>query len=1040
MKKKLTILALSALMAATVATGCAVAGGNSSISSSISSSSSESSSVITDITYEISVCFDDNSAAANCPVTVTLNGETKASGTTNAEGKFTFKLAPAEYTVTVTAPDGYAADPITVNEETAIKTIKLRQTGALDGQIAYLFYVYNDGDFPMENITVKLVQDDGTTVIKNAETNEDGLVMFYMQPGSYNVTLDNLPTGYSADAQYKLTDNVATPVIFTLTPSLLQGETMPSGTKYTYGSVMYDFTAPLSDGTTWSLYEALETKKVVLVNFWATWCGPCASEFPAMDATFGQYQDDVDVVCLSTESGDSLAAIAAYKQQRGIKYLQMGSDANDMYGNIQGLDNSVPVTLVIDRNGVLCEIHEGAKIDLEFYIELYEKFIVDDYTTLVGIHKNNGGNNGAEEEVRDKPDVEMTPTAEIEALINNTQSGYTFSYTNYPGDEYSWPWVIQNVDLEDGNGTQQYFGPSNSKKGYSYSILCSEFTATAGQVLAFDYWMQTEETYDEVYVQIDGVIQYIMSGNSKGWKTCYAYVAPENGEYLLTILYNKDQQGNFLKDNIYIKNMRFISASEVESDTYIKRYAATHKNPDAPDSSSQNWGSVAQYNAYITPVFNEDDGYYHVGDVNGPLLLADLMYATPWSDQYTIWNLAYAGYFVINGYNYKPDLEQYACQQNNSDLSVLAIPVDGYLQYLIETAMDHLGFKYDNAWLEVCVYYNYYGPKGDAYQLENPIAGIDFISAYEVEYEAGSLNEANEYITFTADIRRQIVPRGYKYAFIPEVDGIYQIESISTDTNAYQDTMAWIFDENQNMIAENSGAEFTNGYNFGFRMRLEAGKTYYIACGYFAVDYTGSYNVKITYHGETFYTWQVGALTYSYTMDGAEYLSDAVEYMLDADGYYYVKNSDGTKGAPLYINMFAPSKFSPIPQTNVEMANGVPATLRNYINKVISWTDENGNPKINPDSKEGKPYYNVTEQGFNFKHMLDDKGNPYPDYLDEITAYLAQAEAVDPTDKYYGYIRADKQIAEILRLFFNNLYDSDLDNHWLLLAFYEKSL
>ena len=342
--------------------------------------------------------------------------------------------------------------------------------------------------------------------------------------------------------------------------------------------------------------------------------------------------------------------------------------------------------------------------------------------------------------------------------------------------------------------------------------------------------------------------------------------------------------------------------------------------------------------------------------------------------------------------------------------------------------MDHLGFKYDNAWLEVCVYYNYYGPKGDAYQLENPIAGIDFLSAYEVEYEAGSLNEANEYITFTADIRRQIVPRGYKYTFIPEVDGVYQIESISTGINEYQDTMAWIFDENQNIIAENSGAEFTNGYNFGFRIRLEAGKMYYIACCYFAVAQTGSYDVKITYLGETFYTWQVGALTYSYTESTSEeYLSDAVEYMLDSDGYYYVKNSDGTKGAPLYINMFAPSKFSPMP-TN----------LKDYIKQYVAWTDENGNPKINPNTNQ--PYYDVTEQGFNFKHMSDDKSNPYPDYLDEIAAYLAQAEAVDPTDKYYGYIRADEQIAEILRLFFNNSKSSDLDNHWLLLAFYEKSL
>lgn len=1033
MKKRHILLSLLMLLTAGVFAGCNTSGGtNSSIASSNSSTTSSNSSVAQDVTYEISVCFDDNTPVGECDVTVTLNGETKTSGKTNAQGKFSFTLAPAEYTVTVTPPQGYAADPITVDAQSTTKTIQLRQTGAFGDQIAYTFTVTNDGEIPMEDITVKLVEDDGTTVIKSAQTNEDGLVLFYMDPGSYNVTLDGVPNGYSADAEYKQTDNIGTPVNFVLTPGLLQNQTMPANTTYGLGSVMYDFSAPLSDGSTWSLYEALETKKMVLINFWATWCGPCASEFPAMDAAFGQYQDSVDVVCLSTDSADTASVIQTYKQQREIDNLLMGSDSGNLYGRIRGLDGAVPVTLIIDRNGVLCQVHVGAQVDVEFFTDFFDKYIRQDYTTDVGVDRGNGdGNGGGEQDYqRELPNVEMTPTAEIEALINNTTSGYTFSYSNYPGDEYSWPWVIQDVDLNDGNGTQRLFGPSNSKKGYSYSILCSTFEATAGQVLAFDYWMQMEAGYDEVYVQIDGVIQHILSEDRVNpvWKTCYAYAVPKTGTYQITILFNKDEQYNFGLDNIFIRNMRFLSANEVETDLYVKRYAATEKNPDAPDFESADRGSVAQYNSYAQVVYNEDDGYYHVGDVNGPLLLADLMYGTPWSNRYTIWNLAYADYFIVDGVNLKGSIEQYAWQQNNSDVDVLATPVNSSLCYLIRKAMAHIGFTYDNAWLEVCFYYDYYGPKGETHQKPNPVAGIDFISAIDVEYEAGSMSEAGDKTTFTAEIRRQIVPRGYKFAFVPEVDSVYQIESISTESDAAQDTMVWLFDENKTMIAQNDGAEFTNGYNFGLRIRLEAGKTYYIACCYFAVGGLGSFDVQITNLGQTFTEWQVAAFTYSYQEGtGAEYLSDAVEYMLDTDGYYYVKNADGTKGAPLYINMFAPSKFSPMP-----------TDLRDYINWYAERTDANGNPMINPNTNA--PYYTTTDQGFNFKHMTDEDGNPYPDYLDEIKAYLAQAEAVDPTDKYYGYIRANEEIAEILRLMFNNSKESDLDNHWLLLAFYEKEL
>ena len=980
------------------------------------------------VAYEISVCYDDNSAVNDVLVTVSLKDTSVTSGKTDENGKITFELEPNEYTVSVTPPDNYSAEEATTDTLGTPITIKLQQTAASGDQIPYTFYVLNAGGLPIEDVTVKIVEDDGTTVLKSADSNEDGLVLFYLDPDSYNVTLDNVPNGYKADKQYKSTDNIGSTVTFTLTPSLLEGQTMPEGTKYTYGSVMYDFQVPLCDGTTFSLYEALKTKKMVLVNFWYTTCGPCASEFPVMDVAYGQYSDSVEVVCISTDSDDTLSTIAAYKQQRNLTYLKMGSDTIDLYGKIRGLTGAVPVTLIIDRNGVLCQIHVGSQIDVSFFTDIFDEYIRDGYTTSVSVGKNST-DSGNEETERDLPTTTMPESSKIEALINNTASGYTFSYYNYPDDEYSWPWVISDEEFTDASGnvtTQTVFHPSNVNKGYSYSILCSTFQAKKGQVLAFDYWMQTEEDYDEVYVQIDGVIQHVMSGGLAypEWETCYAFVAPENGTYELTILYNKDQQGNYLADTIYVKNMRFLDKEDVEVDTYIKRYAATKANEKATGAT---WGSVPQYLDYVTPVYNTTDGYYHVGTADGPLLLADLMYQTPWSKEYTIWNLAYADYFVSGGYNLKDEIEGYAWQQNNSDLSVLATPVDDYLQYLIQEAMSLIGFEYDNAWLEVCLYYNYYGPKGETYQLANPIAGIDFASAIDVKYESGALSEEGDSTTFKVDVTRILTPRGFKYKFVPEVTGIYQIESISTASDAMQDTYAWIFNEKQEIIAENNEAEFSNGYNFGFRIHLDANELYYLACCYFDVSGLGSYEVKITYLGESIIEMQVGASYYAYDSTGAEYLQDAVDYMLYDDGYYYVRNEDGSKGALLYINFFAFTKFSYLP-----------TDLRDYINTYAKWTNEDGTPKIDPETN--KPYYSTTEQGFNFKHMTDEDGNPYPDYLSTILEYLELAESVSPDDKFYGYLPANEELAEIIMLLFNNSKESNLENHWLILAYYETTV
>ena len=61
---------------------------------------------------------------------------------------------------------------------------------------------------------------------------------------------------------------------------------------YKLGDKVEDFSVTLSDGSTFTLSEALTEKKAVLLNFWASWCSPCKLEMPAMNEAYGKLSDE----------------------------------------------------------------------------------------------------------------------------------------------------------------------------------------------------------------------------------------------------------------------------------------------------------------------------------------------------------------------------------------------------------------------------------------------------------------------------------------------------------------------------------------------------------------------------------------------------------------------------------------------------------------------------------------------------------------------------------------------------------------------------
>jgi len=90
--------------------------------------------------------------------------------------------------------------------------------------------------------------------------------------------------------------------------------------------------------------------KVVLVNFWATWCAPCRKEMPAIDALARDMAGpDFAVVPVSTDFG-GLAKPKAFFDQIGVQALSVYLDGDRELAEAAGV-SGLPVTLLLDREG-----------------------------------------------------------------------------------------------------------------------------------------------------------------------------------------------------------------------------------------------------------------------------------------------------------------------------------------------------------------------------------------------------------------------------------------------------------------------------------------------------------------------------------------------------------------------------------------------------------------------------------------------------------------------------------------------------------------
>ena len=132
-------------------------------------------------------------------------------------------------------------------------------------------------------------------------------------------------------------------------------EQIDKANKTSVGNIIPNFSQPAPDGTTVDIMTEVGKNKVTIIDFWASWCGPCRQEMPFMLDLYHQYKDQgLGIVGVSLDSNTDAwqQAIAALKLEwPQMSDLKGWENAAAQLFNIQ----SIPHTIVVDQQGKILQ-------------------------------------------------------------------------------------------------------------------------------------------------------------------------------------------------------------------------------------------------------------------------------------------------------------------------------------------------------------------------------------------------------------------------------------------------------------------------------------------------------------------------------------------------------------------------------------------------------------------------------------------------------------------------------------------------------------
>ena len=135
--------------------------------------------------------------------------------------------------------------------------------------------------------------------------------------------------------------------------------TSETSAAFSKGGPAPDFTAKTIDGREITLSKL--KGKVVVINFWATWCPPCRAEMPLFNRIYKEYMDKgFEIIAVSTDS--SQRQVKKFIKEFGLQFpIVMDNQNLASKYNVSGL----PTSFLIDRDGNIIKVRLGEYVEIE---------------------------------------------------------------------------------------------------------------------------------------------------------------------------------------------------------------------------------------------------------------------------------------------------------------------------------------------------------------------------------------------------------------------------------------------------------------------------------------------------------------------------------------------------------------------------------------------------------------------------------------------------------------------------------------------------